>query len=218
MAGRQRDRAGGRLAGGAHRRLRAAVRTRLPQTGKVSLTRSEVRFEPGDPARDGRVVVAGTQGEAASRCTVGEAIPGLLRAYRAGDASDSAAWWGAATALALDLVGRGQIVPRLSANEVDEWRVGPLAADDHARIDALVRAMPSVPDAATRLRAYLDACADVLPRRGEGPDAPCASLPAEPRPELREWGDGPAGERRAVRAGGRGRRGPVPPRARAARA
>src|SRR5690625_3623758 len=126
MAGRQRDRAGGRLAGGAHRRLRAAVRTRLPQTGKVSLTRSEVRFEPGDPARDGRVVVAGTQGEAASRCTVGEAIPGLLRAYRAGDASDSAAWWGAATALALDLVGRGQIVPRLSANEVEERRVARL--------------------------------------------------------------------------------------------
>ena len=162
----------------------------------MSLTDFDVRFEPGDPARAGRVVLESTRGES-HRYTVDEAIPRLLEAYRDEHAVASARWWGAATALALDLIGRGRIVPRLATGDVDEWRVGPLDIDDRARMDELVRAAPVRADTLALLRAYLDACADVLPRRS---DATAAYVAREvvSHPELREWVDDLAGGLRVV--------------------
>ncbi|MDN5856102.1 MAG: SNF2-related protein, partial [Actinomycetia bacterium] len=140
--------------------------------------------------------------------SVEDAIPVLLRAYASAESTSSAAWWGAATALALDLVGRGRIVPRLTSGDVDEWRVGPFDSDDLERVSALTAAMPAtaralvddesrLPDALRLLRAYLDACADVLPRRQEEP-APYASMDIVARPELQEWASELSGGLRIV--------------------
>ncbi|UYM06798.1 DEAD/DEAH box helicase [Solicola gregarius] len=211
----------------------------------MSLTDLEVCFAPGDPAREGRVVFWGTNGNEltsearvlvpgddgvehrdvrAHRSRVEDAVPALLLAYRDAAATPSAAWWGAATALALDLVGRGRILSRLASGDVDEWRAGPLDAEDLGRIDELVASMPAtaralrdegaddrarfaglsdgsrLPDAQRLLRAYLDACADVLPRLGDhaDPSAPYATPSVVARPELREWADELAGGLRIV--------------------
>lgn len=188
---------------------------------------------PDDPAREGRVVFWNTGNAEASDevcvllpgddgierrtvparwSSVEDAIPVLLRAYASAESTPSAAWWGAATALALDLVGRGRIVPRLTSDDVDEWRVGPFDSVDVERVEALVSAMPAsararsqaladdesrLPDALALLRAYLDACADALPRRQEEPAA-YASMEVVARPELREWASELAGGLRIV--------------------
>ncbi|UPK74530.1 DEAD/DEAH box helicase [Nocardioidaceae bacterium SCSIO 66511] len=147
-----------------------------------------VRYVPGSPAREGRVVVGHTHDDGVHEYRVEEAIPLLLRAYRDG-ASESVRWWCCATVFALELVERRRITPQLTDDDVDEWRAGPLDADDEARIEALVAECPPDPAAtAAELRAYLDACADVLPRRQEEPGespTPYATMGVAPRAELR---------------------------------
>ncbi|WFB11120.1 DEAD/DEAH box helicase [Streptomyces sp. LX-29] len=136
--------------------------------------------------------------------SAGEALPVLTRARAAGG-HPAAAFWGAASVLALQLAARGRLLPGLSAGDHDAWRAGPLSADDLRRVRELAAAMPpeahAVPLAGTEppllpeperlLRAFLDAVADGLPR------SPAAALAAggpafaaaEPRrlPEQRSW-------------------------------
>ncbi|MGW4029627.1 DEAD/DEAH box helicase [Streptomyces sp. NPDC004838] len=118
---------------------------------------------------------------------VRDALPVLTRARTHPDASPAAAFWGAATVLALQLVARGLLLPGLSPTEHDAWRVGPLTPRDLERIHALAAAMPPAahavplttgsdaggpgPDAPVLLprperllRSFLDAVADGLPR------------------------------------------------------
>ena len=109
---------------------------------------------------------------------VTEALPLLVRARRDPQAHPAAAFWGAAALLALQLVARGRLVPAVSPQSYDAWRVGPLELGDLAAVRDLVAAMPpsaravAVPgtspvelaDAETLLRAFLDAVADGLPR------------------------------------------------------
>lgn len=98
------------------------------------------------------------------------------------DALNDPGYWGVATATALTLVARGRIVPSVTRDGHDTWRIGPL---DHA--DELHLRRLAAHGDYDELRAYLDAVADVLPRGGaEGPFAE-----AEPRhvPELQAWAD-----------------------------
>lgn len=137
---------------------------------------------------------------------VRDALPLLTRARASAHASPAAAFWGAASLLALQLAARGKLLPGLSAAGHDAWRAGPVAADDLERIRALAAAMPpaahAVPlDAADRplvlpdperlLRQFLDAVADGLVRTPAAPIAAgsAAFTASEPRalPELRGW-------------------------------
>jgi len=114
---------------------------------------------------------------------VEQALPLLTRcralgADGSGRASAGTAFWGAAAVLALSLLARGRVLPGVSPEGFDAWRVGPLDAADHERMAALAAAMPpearavpvpgrsplTLPAAEPLLRAFLDAVADSLTR------------------------------------------------------
>ncbi|MEU6579045.1 DEAD/DEAH box helicase [Streptomyces sp. NPDC046805] len=139
---------------------------------------------------------------------VAQAVPVLTRAramVQSGNASVSAALWGAGALIALQLAARGRLLPGLSPTGFDAWRLGPLDGDDVRRIRDLAAAMPpearavplpgsspvALPAAEPLLRAFVDAVADGLPRSPAarhlmaGP-AFAARTPV-PIPEQREW-------------------------------
>ncbi|MFD7234548.1 DEAD/DEAH box helicase [Streptomyces syringium] len=142
----------------------------------------------------------------ATTLPVREALPALTRA-RAGRGEESAAFWGAAALLALQLAARGRLLPGLTSTDHDAWRVGPLTQDDLDRVRELAAAMPPaahavplpdsdpllLPEPERLVRAFLDAVADGLPR---SPAAAAAAggpafAAAEPcrLPEQRAWAD-----------------------------
>ena len=98
------------------------------------------------------------------------------------DALDDTGYWGVATATALNLIARGRIVPSVTDDGHDTWRIGPL---DHAD-EVHLRQLAAHADY-DELRAYLDAVADVLPR-GDA-DGPFASAEPHHVPELKPWAD-----------------------------
>ncbi|WP_413471066.1 DEAD/DEAH box helicase [Streptomyces peucetius] len=196
----------------------------------TALTRCSAVFIPGDPARTGHVAFWHPDGDAlpvgddalrpltvvtaglrttevpALLLPVGDALPVLTRARAAGGASGSAAFWGAAAVLALQLASRGLLLPGLSPTGMDSWRAGPLAPEDLERLRTLAASMPPaahavpldpaagtllLPEPEGLLRRFLDAVADGLPR---SPAAPLAAGGAafaaqEPQhlPGLRAW-------------------------------
>ncbi|MFJ8948637.1 SNF2-related protein [Streptomyces sp. NPDC102381] len=180
----------------------------LPDAG----TRTELHLAlPGEDAVEPVTVPAVT-------LPVRAALPVLTRARTTADADPTAAFWGAAGLLALQLVARGLLLPGVSAEGHDAWRAGPLGAGDLDRVRELAAAMPpeahAVPLDGTEaprlhaperlLRAFLDAVADALPRSPAAAQA--AGGPAfaarEPQrvPELRPWaGDVAAGLDAGVR-------------------
>ncbi|MER6912615.1 DEAD/DEAH box helicase [Streptomyces sp. NPDC000594] len=143
------------------------------------------------------------------------ALPLLTRARTAPGASPSLAFWGAAAILALQFTARGLLLPGLSPNGHDCWRMGPATAEDLERIRALAAAMPPaahavpldpaapggqdtqalgiplLPEPEPLVRAFLDAVADMLPRTPAAPWAaggPAFTATAPQRlPELRAW-------------------------------
>ncbi|QKV67462.1 DEAD/DEAH box helicase [Streptomyces harbinensis] len=167
-----------------------------------------VTAEPRDltvvlPAEDGTVTTVTVP---ALVLPVGDALPLLTRA-RTTD-TGSAAFWGGAAVLALQLAARGRLLPGLSPEEYDAWRLGPLESADAERLRALADAMPvhahavplpaqdpaappRLPAPHQLLRAFLDAVADTLPRTpaaalaAGGPAF--AARTAERRPALRTW-------------------------------
>ncbi|MFE5327466.1 DEAD/DEAH box helicase [Embleya sp. NPDC056575] len=197
----------------------------------LDLTRHAATFAPADPPRAGTVAfwphedgpdtitVLDADGVAhthpAVRLPVTDAVRVLSRARRAPDAHPAAAFWGAATVLALQLVARGRMLPGLSAADHDAWRAGPLDAADVERVRALADAMPGearaiptdggtlLPAATPLVRAFLDAVADTMPRTAAGPhagDGAFAAPAARKLPALRPWSDRvAAGHDRGVR-------------------
>lgn len=197
------------------------------------LARCSAVFVPGTPSRAGGVAfwrpdgdalpaVAGLRAEdlpvvlpagagvalarvSAVLLPVEEALPVLTHARAVPDTHRAAAFWGAAALLALRCVARGLLLPGLSPEDNDAWRIGPTAPEDLEQVRRLAASMPPeahavpvdetlplrLPDPERLLRAFLDAVADALPR------TPAASLltggpayaAAQPRhlPELRAW-------------------------------
>ncbi|MEV6108696.1 DEAD/DEAH box helicase [Streptomyces sp. NPDC051940] len=195
----------------------------------AELSRHPTVFLPADPPRLGQVSFWPPEGEPpghpdghvetltvatpaprdvrALTLPVGAALPVLTRARLLPGVHPATAFWGTAALLALRLAARGLLLPGLSAADHDAWRVGPLDADDLARIRELAAAMPPqaravpaagvdpprLPDAGTLLRSFLDAVADGLPRSPAAPlaagGAPyaAAGAPERPLPQLRAW-------------------------------
>ncbi len=190
-------------------------------------------FVPGVPARTGRiafwrpdgdgppsvapanvenltVVQPGDAGATLTRVRavlmpVRDALPVLARARVAQEGHRAAVFWGAASLLALHFVARGLLLPGLSPDGHDAWRVGPLGPDDVEAVRRLAASMPPeahcVPvdtapplrlaDPERLLRAFLDSVADALPRSPAAPlvtGGPAYTAPEPQRlPELRAW-------------------------------
>ena len=198
------------------------------QDAATDLARCAAVFAAADPPRAGTIALwAGPDGAAAlpeigtpgvlrlavpeertvpvRRLAIAGAIPALLRAAREPSASPAVAFWGAATAIALDLVARGRLLPGVSPDGHDAWRVGPLDAADVVRLKALAGAMPAeacalpipdstpplLPDPYGLIRAYLDAVADAFvrsPAAAAAAGGPVFAAPAVQHvPDLRRW-------------------------------
>ncbi len=137
-----------------------------------------------DPARTARAKRTDVIVPAGRRVTVDalaiDAVAALaplasMTAAEVRDAAPSIGAWSLASKLALDLVVRERIVPRIEGDEV-RWAAALGAAEDEAHVRTLARALPPsahavaagksevwTPDAV--VRAYLDAVADALARR-----------------------------------------------------
>ncbi|TQK50456.1 SNF2 helicase protein [Streptomyces sp. SLBN-118] len=176
----------------------------------AELARCAAVFLPGDPARTGRIALLppdggeppASPGRVEPLTVVGddvrprsmralvlpvrEALPMLTRARSDADASPAAAFWGAATILALQLAARGLLLPGLTVTDRDAWRVGPLSPQDRERVRTLAASMPPaahavpldaagdpllLPEPERLLCAFLDAVADGLPRTPAAPIA-----------------------------------------------
>ncbi|MFF4229375.1 DEAD/DEAH box helicase [Streptomyces sp. NPDC001820] len=184
------------------------------RTGRVAFWRPEGGEPPASPGPGSQSVEALTVvGDDARPLTVRalllpvrDALPVLTRARAGADASPAAAFWGAATILALQLAARGLLLPGLTAADHDAWRVGPLTPQDLDRVRTLAASMPPaahavpldeaadpllLPEPERLLRAFLDAVADGLPRTPAAPLAagnPAFAAP-EPQhlPDQRAW-------------------------------
>ncbi|MFP3118437.1 DEAD/DEAH box helicase [Streptomyces sp. Iso 434] len=174
-------------------------------------------FVPGDPARAGSLAFFPAEGSGppevpgaeprdlslvlpdengalrvrpvrATLLPVAWALPVLTRARSQDDAHPSAAFWGAAALLSLDLLARGLLLPGLSPADHEAWRCGPLGPEELARVRELAASMPPVAhcgpvdaphgsdatelplaDPERLLRHFLDAVADTLPRTPAAP-------------------------------------------------
>ncbi|MFJ6249974.1 MULTISPECIES: DEAD/DEAH box helicase [unclassified Streptomyces] len=201
-----------------------------------SLPRNSAVFLPADPPRAGRIAFWSPDGEPlpdspgtrpaadgltvvdggtlrpvtvpARTLSVRDALPLLVRARFSDAASPSAAFWGAAALLALDLVARGLLLPGLTSGDHDAWRAGPLGPEDLGKLRTLAASMPPtahavplpaaspdapplLPEPEALLRAFADAVADTLPRTPAAPAAAggpaFAAEAAGTFPEHRAW-------------------------------
>ncbi|WNO68925.1 DEAD/DEAH box helicase [Streptomyces sp. AM2-3-1] len=180
------------------------------RTGLVAFWHPDGSSPPDAPGTVGELTVVGADtrpyGVPALLLPVRDALPVLTRVRAAAQASPSAAFWGAAALLALQLAARGLLLPGLSASDHDEWRAGPLTAADLDRIRDLAASMPPtahavplddpvepvlLPEPERLLRAFLDAVADGLPRTPAAVFAtgsPAFAVDAPQRlPERRAW-------------------------------
>jgi SNF2 family DNA or RNA helicase len=119
--------------------------------------------------------------------------------------TDSVRAWSVATRLALDLIARGRLLPTITGDGFDTWRVGPLDPADQERVERLAAALPTaahaveVPGTSPRqvrspqrtVTDFLDAVADAFVRTPAAPaaaghDAFAAATPTEVA-SWREW-------------------------------
>ncbi|MER0476845.1 DEAD/DEAH box helicase [Streptomyces sp. Edi2] len=180
-----------------------------PRTGHVAFWRPDGTAPPG--ATD-RLTVVRSHGAsvrrrevAATFVPVSQALAVVSEARRMPGADPVAAFWGAATVLALRLLARGRLLPGVSPSGFDAWRVGPYDSEDVARLRELAAAMPpearavplegraavELPQAEPLVRAFADAVADVLARTpaaavAAGGQAWTATAP-QAVPQQRQW-------------------------------
>ncbi|MET9312712.1 DEAD/DEAH box helicase [Kribbella sp. NPDC003505] len=190
-----------------------------------------VVFRPADPPRSSRVAFWDPSGDPlplgvgdqvdltltvggqlqdvrAVELPVAEAVPVLGRMRRAAGAHPSAAFWGGAALVGLQLVARGKLLPGVTPDGHDAWRVGPLEPADVTRLLTLAEAMPAsaralpltdspgqvrLPVAEELLRQFLDAVADGMPRSPAAAKAHRTDLFTAAAPQraerLRTWAD-----------------------------
>ena len=136
------------------------------------------------------------------RLALHEAIDDLVCLSATDEVSPSVRAWAVAARLAVDLVGRGRLLPSMAADGVDTWVLGPLDASDLARRSELVAALPPAAHAlavagskpvrvlspGAVVARFSDAVADLLPRTaaaalvaGHTAFAAPASAPSLPR-------------------------------------
>ncbi|SES45785.1 Superfamily II DNA or RNA helicase, SNF2 family [Streptomyces sp. yr375] len=182
------------------------------RTGSVAFWRPDGDAPPvvSSTVRDLPVVLPAGAGVAMARVPavllpVRDALPVLAHARVTPDAHRAAAFWDAAALLALHCVARGLLLPGLSQEDHDAWRIGPLSPADVEQVSRLAASMPPeahavpvdetpslrLPAPERLLRAFLDAVADTLPRTPAAPLVTGEPAYAAPQPqhvpELRAW-------------------------------
>ncbi len=166
----------------------------------------EATFLPGDPARTGQlalwcpdgglpevddqlqlVLPAGSsvrrRDVVIRRVDLHDVLDELLHLPPDAPVGGSLRAWAIAARLAVELVGRGRLIPGMTASGNDEWRLGPLDPDDLFRQQQLAAALPPsahatvlgsgsplrVPSPEVTVAAFGDAIADLLPRTAAAP-------------------------------------------------
>ncbi|MDX3849971.1 DEAD/DEAH box helicase [Streptomyces sp. AK02-01A] len=181
------------------------------RTGRIAYWHPDGSEPPSAPGSVEELAVVGAGARPltvrALLMPVPDALAFLTRARVTVNAAPSAAFWGAAALLALQLAARGRMLPGLTGTDHDAWRAGPLTAADLERIRVLAASMPpsahAVPLATTStgalllpeperlLRDFLDAVVDGLPRTPAAPvaaaSAAFAAVPPRRFPGLRDW-------------------------------
>ncbi|KQX46357.1 helicase SNF2 [Streptomyces sp. Root66D1] len=180
------------------------------------LARHSAVFLPADPPRAGRIAFWSPDGEPlpddapydpaeltvvdgeslravtvpAYTLSVRDALPQLARARFSPTASPAAAFWGAASLLALDLVARGLLLPGLTPTDHDAWRIGPLGPGELAELRTLAASMPPTAHAVPLSSAGAPSPSPLPPEPGT-PSAlePEALLLPEPEALLRAFAD-----------------------------
>ncbi|WP_344880959.1 DEAD/DEAH box helicase [Allokutzneria multivorans] len=168
--------------------------------------------EPPELGEPGTLTVGLPTGEIdtvpARRLYVAESVPVLTRARSAVAAHPATRFWGTAAVLALQFTARGRVLPWVTDDDNDAWRIAQLTSEDLAQVRQLADAMPAearatptesaeLPAAEPLLRGFLDAVADGLPRTAasifvsgkhefaKGP--PFRPSEARKVPQLRKW-------------------------------
>ncbi|MCJ1680223.1 DEAD/DEAH box helicase [Streptomyces sp. APSN-46.1] len=136
--------------------------------------------------------------------SVTAALPLLAQAPHSAAAHPATRAWGTAATQALTLVARGRLLPGLTPDGIDAWRVGPLGAEDLGHLRAIAAALPhegyatplagrrplQLPEPEALVRAFLDAVADSLPRTPAAPVAagrPFAAREPQRVSGIRDW-------------------------------
>jgi superfamily II DNA or RNA helicase len=191
-----------------------------PRTGRVAFwdpAGAPLPLGVGDQVELQLAVDGQLRAVRAIELSVTDAVPILGRMRRAAGAQPSAAFWGGASLVALQLVARGKLLPGVSAAGHDAWRIGPLEPEDITRVlqlaesmPASARALPLPPSDGPRsspavadevrlpvpeelLREFLDAVADGMPRSPAAAKVHRTNLFAAAAPQraerLRTWAD-----------------------------
>ncbi|WP_430739068.1 SNF2-related protein [Streptomyces aureocirculatus] len=157
-----------------------------PRTGQVAFWRPDGLPVP---AATDRLTVVRPHGVSVRRravearlMPVKDALALLLDARRTPGADPASAFWGAAAVVALQMIGRGRLLPGVSPGGFDAWRIGPLDRDDVVHVQELAAAIPrearaeplpgngplELPQAEPLVRAFMNAVADALARTPAG--------------------------------------------------
>jgi superfamily II DNA or RNA helicase len=157
-----------------------------PRSGRLAFHAQGGRLPAGAPTEELLVVLPhGCGGRRrtvpAVVCSLADVLPLLLDEPRERLTATGAAWRHAAL-YALYMAGRGLLLPGLSAGGYDAWRLGPFSQEDAGWVRALAGSLDPaayatpleqagrgrtrllLPHPYDRLRLFLDAVADLLPR------------------------------------------------------
>lgn len=157
-----------------------------PRSGRIAFHAQGGRLPAGAPAEELLVVLPHGRGGRrrtvpAVVCPLADVLPLLLDEPPERLTVTGAAWRHAAL-YALHMAGRGLLLPGLSAGGYDAWRLGPFSQEDAGWVRALAGSLDPaayatpfeqagrgrtplfLPHPYDRLRLFLDAVADLLPR------------------------------------------------------
>ncbi|MGW1001827.1 SNF2-related protein [Streptomyces sp. NPDC002520] len=157
-----------------------------PRSGRIAFHDQDGRLPAGAPTEELLVVLPHGRGGRrrtvpAVVCPLADVLPSLLDEPPERLTATGAAWRHAAL-YALHMAGRGLLLPGLSAGGYDAWRLGPFSQEDAGWVRALAGSLDPaayatplqqagrgrtpllLPHPYDRLRLFLDAVADLLPR------------------------------------------------------
>jgi hypothetical protein len=120
-----------------------------PRAGYLALWSGRGGASTASTPSDSTLTLVGPVGSQVRRRTVpvralpiAEAIDALVDLPATAEVRPSVHAWATAARLAVELMSRGRLLPGITAEGVDCWRLGPLDPADVARLDQLAAALP----------------------------------------------------------------------------
>ncbi|HLR97946.1 MAG TPA: SNF2-related protein, partial [Jiangellaceae bacterium] len=150
-----------------------------------------LRFDPADPPRSGilrHTSPPSSTTQTPDRTSIADALPELLR--HSPEPGSTAAYVHSLCRHALRMLEGGRLLPTVTDEGFDAWRVGHISSSDRETLTALAAAHPQAAAAVPAIE-LLDAVADVVARTPEAErlaGTPVfTSLTVHQVPELRTW-------------------------------